>query len=244
MFGSTKPMEAAGIEPANDSDRGATAARPEAPRWPSSEFTSTAAKANPGCCYASSAAGGKAATRFSSSPRNGAAAAGATATGLLTFRASSASSTSGGLPNGSAQELTECLLPCDETPPTRSAERDRMRSRADRVASREQGRARRRARRFRAVVRQPEPLRRERVDPGGLRAPERPPAVAAQLAEAEVVDVEEQDVRSISQSDRLRSDARSLRHPYPGTPSTPRPPAGDYGRGESRGAWEPRNPGN
>jgi hypothetical protein len=70
-----------------------------------------------------------------------------------------------------------------------------MSSRAHGVASRQQRRARRRALRLRAIVGQPKPLARERIDPLGGHAAERPAAVAAQLAEAEVVDVKEQDVR-------------------------------------------------
>jgi hypothetical protein len=48
---------------------------------------------------------------------------------------------------------------------------------------------------FRRVVRQPEPLTGEGIDPIGGGAAERPAAVTAQLTETEVVDVEEQDIR-------------------------------------------------
>jgi hypothetical protein len=67
----------------------------------------------------------------------------------------------------------------------------------DRVPPGQQRRAGRRALYLRCVVGQPEPPPGERVDPPGPRAPERPAAVAAQLPEPQVIDVEEQDVRPV-----------------------------------------------
>jgi hypothetical protein len=66
------------------------------------------------------------------------------------------------------------------------------------MTSGEQSRPCRRALRFGAVVREPETLRRERVYPAGHRTAKRAAAVAAQLPEAEIVDVEEEDVRLLS----------------------------------------------
>jgi hypothetical protein len=66
------------------------------------------------------------------------------------------------------------------------------------VPARQQRRPCRRALRFRAVVRQPEPIGCERVDPLGRRASERSAALATQLAETEIVHVEEHDVRKLS----------------------------------------------
>lgn len=69
--------------------------------------------------------------------------------------------------------------------------------RPDRVPAGQQRRPGGGALRLGRVVGQPVSLLGERVDPPGPRSPQRPAAVAAQLTEAEVVDVEEQDVRLV-----------------------------------------------
>jgi len=62
----------------------------------------------------------------------------------------------------------------------------------------QQRRAGRRALRLGRVVGQPEPLPGEGIDPACPGPPERTAAVTAQLPETEVVDMEEQDVRSLA----------------------------------------------
>jgi hypothetical protein len=96
---------------------------------------------------------------------------------------------------GRRQEVTEGLLPGDQAPAMQRAERDAVVAGADRVAPRQQRRPARCALRFRGVVRQTDPLAGERVDATCPGAAERTAAVAAQLPETEVVDVEEEDVR-------------------------------------------------
>jgi hypothetical protein len=94
-----------------------------------------------------------------------------------------------------AQQVPEGLLPPHETPASRGSDRHAVGAGADWVASGHQRRAGWRALRFRGIVRQTEPLLGERVDPVCPGAAKRTAAVTAQLTEAEVVDMEEEDVR-------------------------------------------------
>ncbi len=96
---------------------------------------------------------------------------------------------------GFAQHVSERLLPLHQTPAALGSDGHAVRAGADGVAAGQQPRARRRALRLRGVVRQAETLPSERVDPLCPGAAKRTAAVTAQLTEAEVVDMEEEDVR-------------------------------------------------
>ena len=87
-------------------------------------------------------------------------------------------------------------FPCDQ-PLAAAVSRDGVRPGPDRVAPRHQRRARRRALRLGDVVPQLEALAREVVGPFRLRTADDPAAVAPELAHAEVVDVEEEDVGAL-----------------------------------------------